>query len=158
LAFLRRYDPNRGRSVTSWLRLLAQRNTIDQLRARAGRQRRREHSTEMDEAFADEETPHRRLELLEQAQLARAAVARLKRVDQQFLNRYLEESQVVHLANSLGCSVGAIHSRQFKIRNKLRHLIHVEQQRAALRQSAYAYARRSTNEVDEADEADEAVG
>ncbi len=140
LAHLRRFDAAKGCSVSGWLRLLAQRCTIDQLRARGGKQRRREQGVEMDVTFTSEGTPDSALEREEQVRMASSALKKLKTGDQRFLQCYLEASRPAHLASNLGISVGAVHSRQFKIRNKLRHLIQAEQQRAEFRETAYHQA------------------
>jgi RNA polymerase sigma-70 factor (ECF subfamily) len=140
LCTLRRYDEARGRTLASWIRLIATRATIDQLRSRANMQRYREWSTEFDLPSGDDDSPDQQVEQAELAELARRAISQLKGRDRQFIALYLQDTEPADLARSLGISVNTVHSRQFKIRQKLKRLIRMQQQRVELRAAALAAA------------------
>ena len=74
---LRRFDPTRGRSLPSWIRLLAVRCTIDQLRCRATRQRYRERPAELDPSVDDEALPEAAVDRAQRLALARQAISQL---------------------------------------------------------------------------------
>jgi RNA polymerase sigma-70 factor (ECF subfamily) len=124
---LRRFDPRRGRTLSSWLRLIATRSTIDRLRGRAIQQRYREIGAELDEPLDESNGPDARLEAMERATLARQAIAQLKPRDQQFLNLCLEDVDPNEVAQRLGIAVSTVHSRRFKIGQKIIRMIRREQ-------------------------------
>lgn len=129
---LRRFDPRRGRSVASWLRLLATRATIDQLRGRATQQRYREVEAEVEPACEESTRPDARLETKQLARVAQEALGQLRPRDLQFLQLCLDEVDPGALAARLGISVSTVHSRKSKISAKLHRLVHRQQSRARL--------------------------
>jgi RNA polymerase sigma factor (sigma-70 family) len=141
LCILRRFDEDRGHTLTSWIRLIATRATIDQLRSRTNMQRYRERSADADFDYlpsSDDDSPDEQMERIERAILARRAISQLKRRDRQFLDLYLQEAEPADLAHKLGISINSVHSRQSKIRQKLRRLIRMQQQRVELRAATMA--------------------
>jgi RNA polymerase sigma factor (sigma-70 family) len=133
LCSLRRFDEGRGHTLASWIKLIATRATIDQLRSRANMQRSRELSTDFDISSDEDDSPDVQMERTERAILARRAISQLRSCDRQFLDLDLREAEPADLAHRLGISVKSVHSRQSKIREKLRRLIRVQQQRVELR-------------------------
>lgn len=140
LCNLRRFDEDRGHTLTSWIRLIATRATIDQLRSRTNIQRYRERSADADFDLpsSEDDSPDEQMERIERAILARRAISQLKSGDRQFIKLYLQEAEPADLAHKLGISVNSVHSRQSKIRRKLKRLIRMLQQRVELRVAAAA--------------------
>jgi len=133
---LRRYDPARGRTLSSWLRLLATRCTIDQLRGRATQQRLREVEVEVDRPTDETKGPDAQLELLRQARAACQALTQLKQRDRQFLEMCLDDRDPADVARSLGIAVSTVHSRRFKISQKLHRMVRRQQQHTMLERSS----------------------
>lgn len=119
---LRRFDPSRGRSLPSWLRLLAVRNTIDQLRGRALQQKLRESEVEV-ERGDETERPDVVAQVRQQVEAARQALARLKPRDRHFMELCLRDTDAVEVAKELNIAVATVHSRRFKIGQKLHRMV-----------------------------------
>ena len=133
---LRRYDPARGRSVSSWIRLLATRSTIDQLRGRSAQQRLREVEDEVDRPADENTSPDIRVETLQRARAASEALAQLKHRDRQFIEMCLDDQDASEVARRLGIAVSTVHSRRFKLSQKLHRLVRQQLQHSMLRRAA----------------------
>jgi len=119
---LRRFDPSRGRSLPSWLRLLAVRSTIDQLRGRAMQQKLRESEGEV-ERSDESERPDLAAEMRQQLEVAGRALARLKPRDRRFMELCLCDTDAADVARELNIAVATVHSRRFKIGQKLCRMV-----------------------------------
>jgi RNA polymerase sigma-70 factor (ECF subfamily) len=120
---LRQYDANRGFRIASFIGLVATNTTIDHLRARQA------ESRPLDEVMEDFVSlaiaPARDVvEDREQAELARAALARLSREERDFVvHVFHDERAPEELARTLGVTTNTIYSRKFKIREKLARIV-----------------------------------
>jgi RNA polymerase sigma factor (sigma-70 family) len=133
---LRRYDPTRGRSLPSWIRLLAVRCTIDQLRGRTMQQRMRESEGDLERLSDETSRPDSRVERKQRLEVARQALAQLKERDQHFMELCLEDAEPAQMARELGIAVATVHSRRFKLGQKLGRLVRRQRRQAQLRRSA----------------------
>jgi RNA polymerase sigma factor (sigma-70 family) len=133
---LRRYDPSRGRSLPSWIRLLAVRCTIDQLRGRGMQQRMRESEADLDRVTDETSRPDSRVERKQRLEVARRAMSQLKERDQRFMALCLEDTEPAQVARELGIAVATVHSRRFKLSQKLGRLVRRQRRQAQLRRCA----------------------
>jgi RNA polymerase sigma factor (sigma-70 family) len=120
---LRQYDVARGFRIASFLGLVATNATIDHLRARQA------ESSPLDEVLEDyaslrAEVPRDVVEAREEAELARAALARLSCDEREFVvDCFREERSPEELARALGVTTNTVYSRKFKIREKLQKIV-----------------------------------
>ena len=130
---LRRYDASRGRSLPSWIRLLAVRTTIDRLRCRSLRQRLRERTSELERHdWSDERgRPDLAVETRQLAEAARRAIDALQPRDRYFIELFLRGTDTDEVARRLNIAVATVHSRRFKLSQKLHRLVRRQQRRAA---------------------------
>jgi len=130
---LRRFDPDRGRSLPSWIRLLAVRTTIDRLRGRGLQQRLRERGgPEIDglgERGGHDERcrPDVVVETRQRAAEAHLALCQLKPRDRLFMELYLQDTDTDEVARRLGIAAATVHSRRFKLGQKLARLVRQRQ-------------------------------
>lgn len=131
-AGLRRFDPSRGRTLPSWIRLIASRATIDRLRARAERQRLRERAGEPEGSCCGDEhcRPDLALERCEEAGLARRALEQLRPRDRYFMELCLRGTATDEVARSLGIAASTVHSRRFKLGRKLHLMVRRQELRS----------------------------
>jgi RNA polymerase sigma-70 factor, ECF subfamily len=123
---LRQYEGKNGCTVSSWVRIIAVRSTIDYLR------RKRDTlslSTEdtvraVEQQSASSCTPLQNLEDRERRQLLQDAIADLPAKDQLFLKLfYYKETPPQEIAAILHSSTSAVYSRASYLREKLREAL-----------------------------------
>lgn len=128
---LRRFDSDRA-GLTNWLGVLATNCTIDHIRGRWA-SKRRPVTIEPQSSWQECPEPEARLELHQQASLARRAASELDQRDQQFLTLCMDDRVTADLARELGVAVSTIHTRKFRLCQKLSRLVgQMGQQRPAL--------------------------
>jgi RNA polymerase sigma-70 factor (ECF subfamily) len=121
---LRLYEPARCRLAT-WLKLLATNCTIDQLRVSG----HHNHNRADDEVLAyivddQQPSPEALIERQQRADMVTAALWQLKAKDRNFVLTCLNETQPTkELARRLGISIHTIHSRKFKLRQKIARIV-----------------------------------
>lgn len=121
---LRRFDPERGYKLSSWLGLIATNCTIDQLRCRTAAPQSIEDICHTEQFRSTERLPDSEIEWKQSALMARRALEQLNSAEQDFvLACFGEEEAPVHLARRLGVSINTIYSRKFKIRAKLTQIV-----------------------------------
>ncbi|MCA9664460.1 MAG: sigma-70 family RNA polymerase sigma factor [Myxococcales bacterium] len=121
---LRLYDPSRGCSVSSWVGLIATNTIIDYLRVKYTANAYLEDSPQVASTLVERRGPDTQLELRELADIARAALACLRPDEQRFVSYcYHEERNPADIAAELGISVNTVHSRKFKLRQKLIRIV-----------------------------------
>ncbi|MCB9554560.1 MAG: sigma-70 family RNA polymerase sigma factor [Deltaproteobacteria bacterium] len=128
-AKLRRFDPERGTRLSSWVGLIATNTTIDYLRVN--------HTVV---AYIDD-TPHAepvetarpdmRYDQVQRAEIARQAISRLREDEQRFVRYcFSDELCTKRIAEELGISINTVHSRKFKLRKKITRIVERIQTRA----------------------------
>lgn len=119
---LRRFEPDRGIRVSTWIGLLSRHKTVDRLRRRGVWQRMLTlvDDAQLPEAPADEPLAPELIEQRERRELAQRAFSRLRQDEQRFLEAwYLEERDPAQLAAELGVTVGTVYTRRYKLQQKL---------------------------------------
>lgn len=120
---LRQYDAERGFRIASFIGLVATNVTIDHLRARQADAQPLDQLTEEHVALTQPETRDV-VEDREQAQLARAALARLSSDERTFVFEvFHSERSPEELARRLGVTTNTVYSRKFKVREKLARIV-----------------------------------
>jgi RNA polymerase sigma-70 factor (ECF subfamily) len=133
---LRCYDPARCR-LSSWLALLATNCTIDQLRLGAGPGPRSDDDDALTAIADARPSADELVAARQQAALARRALAQLKAQERTFVLDCLDAHTAAdELAHRLGISVNTVHSRKFKIREKLTRIVRRIERDARLRPAA----------------------
>jgi RNA polymerase sigma-70 factor (ECF subfamily) len=122
---LRLYEPSRCR-LSTWLKLLATNCTIDQLRTSGAYHSTRCTDDEVLACLADEQqlSAEVLVDQQQRAAMVTAALAQLKDKDRNFVISCLQEKQPTkEMARELGLSIHTIHSRKFKLRQKLARIV-----------------------------------
>ena len=120
---LRQYEGKNGCTVSSWVRVIAVRSTIDYLRRkRATRSLSEDETTRaVEQQSASSGSPLQSLEDGERKQLLQDAIADLPEKDQLFLKLfYYKETPPQEIAAILHSSTSAVYSRASYLREKLR--------------------------------------
>lgn len=122
---LRKYDPDRGYRLSSWLGLIATNVAHDALRRRAPPH---ESTDDEDSPLAELRSslpdPLEILDNKEKTTILAQAITMLTPTDQEFVKLYYGESlSPEEIAEQSGVSVGTIYSRKHKIRGKLMKLV-----------------------------------
>jgi RNA polymerase sigma-70 factor (ECF subfamily) len=121
---LRRFDPQRGYKLSSWLGLIATNCTIDQLRCRTATPQSIDDICKAEQFRSQERLADSQIERKQSANIARKALAQLNGTEQDFvLACFGEEEAPTHLAERLGVSINTVYSRKFKIRAKLTQIV-----------------------------------
>jgi RNA polymerase sigma-70 factor (ECF subfamily) len=122
---LRKYDPDRGYRLSSWIGLIATNIAHDALRRRGP-----PHTSTDDEdsPLAELQSglpdPLEVLNHKERVQILAEAVKHLTPTDQEFIRMYYEEQQTPEeIAEASGVSVNTVYSRKNKVRGKLVRLV-----------------------------------
>jgi RNA polymerase sigma-70 factor (ECF subfamily) len=116
---LRRFEPERGIKVSTWLGLLTTNYVIDSLR-----RRRKYDSLDNIPEPITVESPQSELEKRQQAAVAARALRQLSSKDRSFFMAcFHEERSPAELAEELGVSLNTIYSRKFKLRAKLIRIV-----------------------------------
>jgi RNA polymerase sigma-70 factor (ECF subfamily) len=122
---LRKYDPDRGYRLSSWIGLIATNIAHDALRRRGP-----PHTSTDDEDSPLAELrsglpdPLEVLNHKERVQILAEAVKHLTPTDQEFIRLYYEEQQTPEeIAEASGVSVNTVYSRKNKVRGKLVRLV-----------------------------------
>jgi RNA polymerase sigma-70 factor (ECF subfamily) len=120
---LRQYEGKNGCTVSSWVRVIAVRSTIDYLRKkRATRSLSEDETTRaVEQQSAPSGSPLKNLEDSERRQLLAEAIAELPGKDQLFLKLfYYKETPPQEIAALFHCTTSAVYSRASYLREKLR--------------------------------------
>jgi RNA polymerase sigma-70 factor (ECF subfamily) len=120
---LRQYRGKNGCTVSSWVRLIAVRSTIDYLRKKRAARSLSEDETAraVEQLSASPGGPLESLEDKERKQLLRDAIAALSPKDQLFLKLfYYKETPPQEIAALVHSSISAVYSRAHYLREELR--------------------------------------
>lgn len=121
---LRIYDPGRGCRLSTWLGMIATNTIIDYLRVNHTPSAYLEDHPQVDLELVDRSSPDAAFETQQRAEIARQALRRLKAEEQRFVRYcFADERQPGDIARMLGISVNTVHSRKFKLRQKLTRLV-----------------------------------
>jgi RNA polymerase sigma-70 factor (ECF subfamily) len=121
---LRIYDPARGCRLSTWLGMIATNTVIDYLRVNHTPSAYLEDHPQVDLQLVDGVGPDAALEHQQRAVIARQALRRLKAEEQRFVCYcFADEREPTDIARLLGISVNTVHSRKFKLREKLTRLV-----------------------------------
>ena len=121
---LRMYDPSRGYRLASWLGLITTNCTIDHLRLRPAEHVYVDDLSSFDWIPESTDQPDRKIQVEEEASLARRALRQLSSADRQFvISCFHEERPPEILAQELGVTVNTVYSRKVKVRQKLERLV-----------------------------------
>jgi RNA polymerase sigma factor (sigma-70 family) len=121
---LRRYDAHRCR-LRGWLRLLATNCAIDQLRGTWGGTSLVESSWALEWVIDERQVQADvQVERRQESEIVQRALSQLKERERTFLYQAVAGRQDTReLARTFGISVNTVHSRKFKIREKLIRLV-----------------------------------
>jgi RNA polymerase sigma-70 factor, ECF subfamily len=120
---LRQYEGKNGCSVSSWVRMIAVRSTIDYLRKKRDTLSLSDDDTRraVEQLTASARTPLQNLEDHERKQLLQDVIESLPQKDQLFLKLfYYKETPPEEIARILNSSTSAVYSRANYLREKLR--------------------------------------
>jgi RNA polymerase sigma factor (sigma-70 family) len=123
---LRQYEGKNGCTVSSWVRMIAVRSTIDYLRKKRDTLSLSEDETVrvVEQQSASSAGPLQSLEDFERKQLLQDAIAELPEKDQLFLKLfYYKETPPQEIAVILHLSTSAVYSRANYLREKLREAL-----------------------------------
>jgi RNA polymerase sigma factor (sigma-70 family) len=123
---LRQYEGKNGCTVSSWVRMIAVRSTIDYLRKKRDTLSLSEEGTKraVEKLSASSRNPLQNLEDLERQQLLNGVIAALSQKDQLFLKLfYYKETPPQEIATIFHSSTSAVYSRANYLREKLREAL-----------------------------------
>jgi RNA polymerase sigma-70 factor (ECF subfamily) len=122
---LKKYDPTRGYRLASFIGMVATNTTIDHLRSRPLEAASLDEVTDDSVALAAPgDAPSVKVEREEQAELVRAALARLSADERRFLVEVFQAERAPdEVARTLRINVNTVYSRKFKIREKLQRIV-----------------------------------
>lgn len=121
---LRVYDPARGCRLSTWLGMIATNTIIDYLRVNHTPNAYLEDQPQIDFELIEPSRPDAALEDMQRAEIAKKAWRRLKVEEQRFMRYcFADERPPCDIARMLGISVNTVHSRKFKLRQKLTRLV-----------------------------------
>ena len=120
---LRRFDPERGSKLSTWMGMLASNATYDYLR-RLKRHRLCDPMPETDILRSTEESPEGQVVMRERAQMAAAILDELSERDRQFVELYFGEGlEAEEVSALMGISVKTVYSKKHKITARLEKLV-----------------------------------
>jgi RNA polymerase sigma factor (sigma-70 family) len=119
---LRSFDPERGRSLKSWLGMLAAQATYDLLRRRRYALRR-EHDAGLG-LIAAAEDPFERCWARQRAEIAESLRGRLGARDREFLDLFLKDHDPEEIAAEMGISLATVYAKKHKLSRRLSQLVH----------------------------------
>jgi RNA polymerase sigma-70 factor (ECF subfamily) len=120
---LRRFDPDKGGKLSSWIGLLASNATYDHLR-RIKRDRVCEPMPESDVFHSDTESPFDQVALSQRAALTAKTLRGLSERDRQFVELYFAQGlDAGEIAEKMNISVKTVYTKRHKIAARLEALV-----------------------------------
>ncbi len=120
---LRKFDPEKGSRLGTWLGLLATNATYDYLR-RLRRDRLAEPLPEIDVLESENPSPHDQVVLAEQARMAANILSTLSERDRQFVELYFGEgAEPEEISARMGINLKTVYTKKHKITARLEALL-----------------------------------
>lgn len=123
---LRRFDPERGGRLSTWIGLLAKNATYDYLR-RVKRDRVCEPLPETDILPCETESPFEQVVLQQRAALTSATLRQLSVRDRQFVDLYFAQGmEAEEIAEIMNISVKTVYTKRHKITARLEQMLSIQ--------------------------------
>ena len=120
---LRRFDPERGSRLSTWIGLLATNAAYDYLRA-IRREVPRAPLSDATDALSRDPSPYDEVERRQHSQLMNELMTQLTTKDQQFVHLYFRRGMsAAAVARAMNISVNTVYSKKHKIQSRLDELV-----------------------------------
>ena len=125
---LRQFEGRRGCSLSSWIRLISIRRTIDFLRSQKQHiSMDEEHDDKVslkDSLADDKKSVEEQLELTQTERMVQGAMEELPSSDRLFVELYYEkELPPEEIANIMGVSINTVYSKKSRLRERMRKIL-----------------------------------